>query len=165
MIVYPPAPCLPLNGCPMEGGKGGPGPTDEHPAPINHRSLAQSQDAGPCSSHPTPRPRRARPLQLPPPPGLRHCVDHQEEGGVALGLPWSLASIQCHHHRSITDQYPALAAHGYWPRASRPSSPADPPPAPSAVPLFRPPEANPERGLLPPPVSICPVRKFFQKIS
>ena len=159
MIVYPPAPCLPLNGCPMEGGKGGPGPTDEHPAPINHRSLGPEPRRRPLLL-PSNTPSVSRPLQLPPPPGLRHCVDHQEEGGVTLGLPWSLASIQCHHHRSITDQYPALAAHGYWPRASRPP----PPPTLRRTPLPAP-GGKPGEGTPTPPVSICPVRKFFQKIS
>ena len=90
-----------------------------HPSTTNPLAQSQAPAPAPPIQHPVPRP---------DPCNYRHHLGYAivltiKRRAASPWLPWSLASIQCHHHRSITDQYPALAAHGYWPRASRPPPP------------------------------------------
>lgn len=116
MIVLPLAPfAYLLTADPWGGGDGGPGPADAHFAPIDHRSLALSQAAGPCPSHATarsrPDPRRyrhhlARPWCLNinkraappwgyrgpwPPPGPPPPVHHRPAPAPCPGRTWSPA--------------------------------------------------------------------------
>ena len=87
----------------------------------------------------------------------------KETGGATLEVAVTPGPYRRHHHRCATNRPPplALAAHGH--RPGLPGQPRRRSPGPSLVPLFRPLEANPETGLLPPRYHYALSGNFFKK--